>query len=161
MPLKSIPVLQAPCPLMQDNVQKHWDEIRSLTEKVYFTSQDLRKYGIECFPFAMDNEHKPAFYPHFFKPLTRDTLRRHPIDEERLKRDMKEDLYILHYNDFDAEAAKNLGRLDLHKKMALSPQECTQEIWNMIDSHISSVPRMNMPKHSSTLENITGWTRAM
>lgn len=148
-------------PSTRDAIQRLWDTIKQLSDRVEFTDQELENLGIKRDPFVMDDEDKPAFNPHFFEPVTQATLYAHPIDLEQLQRDLEEDPYILYYEDFDAEAAKYPEKLDLHMQMALSPQECTREIWNIIESHISSVPRKIMPMNKSALENITGWTRAM
>jgi len=127
---------------------------------VEFTDEELRDLGVKRDPFKMDSEDKPNFNPHFFEPLTREFLNAHPIDDERLQLDLEEDPYILHYEDFDAEAARSPDRLDLNRRIALSPTVCTRAIRNIVESHICIVPRKNMPPSKSVLKDITGWARA-
>ncbi|KAL2007885.1 hypothetical protein VTN00DRAFT_7867 [Thermoascus crustaceus] len=146
-------------PSTRDAVQRLWDTIKEFSDRVEFTDQELENLGIKRDSFVMDNEDKPAFNPHFFEPVTQATLDAHPIGQEQLQRDLGEDPYILRYHDFDAEAAKFPDRLDLIQQLALSPSQCTREIWNIIESDISSVPRKNMPMYWFGLEDITGWTR--
>ncbi|KAL1967556.1 hypothetical protein VTN77DRAFT_3071 [Rasamsonia byssochlamydoides] len=144
--------------ISRDKIQQLWNTIQQ--QDRVFTDQELQNLGVKRDSFEMDNEDNPNFNPHFFEPLTQATLNEYPIDHQQLQFDLAEDPYILRYDDFDAQAAQFPDRLDLNQRMALSPTECTRAIWNIIESHMSVVPRKNMPMYKSVLKDITGWTRA-
>ncbi|KAJ9268621.1 hypothetical protein DTO212C5_5228 [Paecilomyces variotii] len=157
------PRLQGPHSRSQQTVETRWNRICNYKNEL-ITHAQCTELGIKVTRLELETSPDPGegsrlVAGSYFEPLTDDFMLNHPIDEVRLRQDLKEEPRFLVMRDYNPEAAAEEAKDKAFGQKHWGPKQCLSKAVSVLERHIFYVPRVSSQGPvGDSLIDLTGWS---